>query len=52
MLGLTRMKGLRISAFDGLGGLSNVVLDRFEPFLDEVGGVALEALKDGTQPDE
>jgi hypothetical protein len=52
MLGLSTIPGLKNYAFEGLGGLSNVVLDRFEPFLEEVGGIALEALKDGSRPNE
>jgi len=52
MLNLTSLPGLKISAFEGLGGLSNVVLDRFEPFLADVGTVALAALKDHTRPKE
>ena len=52
MLGLTSIEGLKVDAFEGLGGLSNVVLDRFEPFLADVGRVALDALRDGTRPEE
>ncbi|WVQ82472.1 hypothetical protein IAT38_004601 [Cryptococcus sp. DSM 104549] len=41
---------LRAGAMNGLGQLASVVLDRFEPFLEEVGQTALGALKAQNHP--
>ncbi|KAK8866140.1 hypothetical protein IAR55_001291 [Kwoniella newhampshirensis] len=44
MLGLP--PALRAGAMNGLGQVASVVLDRFEPFLERVGGKALDVLTD------
>lgn len=37
-------EGLEVEAMNGLGQLASIVLDRFEPFLQDVGHIALYAL--------
>lgn len=37
-------EGLGVEAINGLGQLASIVLDRFEPFLQDVGHIALHAL--------
>lgn len=37
-------EGLGVEAMNGLGQLASIVLDRFEPFLQDVGHIALHAL--------
>ncbi|KIR78890.1 hypothetical protein I306_04100 [Cryptococcus gattii EJB2] len=39
-----RAKRLGVEAMNGLGQLASIVLDRFEPFLQDVGHIALHAL--------
>jgi hypothetical protein len=39
-----------LSAMKGLGQLSNIVLHRFEPFLEDAAAVALIALQSSDEP--
>ncbi|WWD17654.1 hypothetical protein CI109_102095 [Kwoniella shandongensis] len=41
---------LRAGSMKGLGQIASVVLNRFEPFLDVVGGMALDVLTEGRAP--
>nr|ODN96689.1 hypothetical protein L204_03398 [Cryptococcus depauperatus CBS 7855] len=41
---------LRAGALNGLGQLASVVLDKFEPFLTQVGNMALDVLKEPKKP--
>lgn len=49
MLSMCATPQVLVNAMKGLGQLSNVVLDRFAPFMDDVGAVALRALTDGVE---
>ena len=50
MLDLHGETELQVSALDGVGWLSNVVLDQFEPFLPRTAKVALDILENSTTP--
>ena len=50
MLDLHGETELQVSALDGVGWLSNVVLDQFEPFLPQTAKVALDILENSTTP--
>lgn len=51
MLDLHGESELQVSALDGVGGLSNVVLDQFQPFLPRTATTALDILENSTNPE-
>lgn len=49
MLKMCNVQEVLVDAMKGLGQLSNVVLDRFAPFLEETGQVALGVMNTGVE---